>query len=253
MVKSFICVCVIVIGFIVLYTYRYHIKYYIKSGIGKLKFSKNIQKKINSKIVKRRLKDDEIKWYLNFIDEKLKEYGYKRKKEFKLDSYLKTRLEIAKTDEKVLKSVLDEILKYMDMGLDTRIITLVVNNRTYKSRNGIAGSYTENRRKIVVNIDEESSIDNVISILIHECTHHFLLTKNIKLEDTQKNEYLTDLTTVYLGFGKYMYKGYKDRGILKYTQEKAYQTIVYIHNDKVGYVGYDDIKYAQKYINKFLK
>ena len=253
MVKLFIFVCVVVIGFIILSTYRYHIKYYIKSGIGKLKFSKDIKNNINSKIVKRKLKDDEIKWYLNFVNEKLKEYGYKRKKEFKLDSYLKTRLEIAKTDEKVLKNLLDEILKYMNMGLDTRIIKLVVNKRSYKSRDGIAGCYTENQRTIVVNIDEESSVDNILSILIHECTHHFLLTKNIKLEDTQKNEYLTDLTAVYLGFGKYMYKGYKDRGILKYTQEKEYQTIVYIQNDKVGYAGYDDIKYAEKYIDKFLK
>ena len=253
MIKLFFIVCIIVIFFIIVFSYRYHIAYYIKSGIGKIKFSKDIKNIINSKIVKRKLKDDEIKWYLDYIDENLKKIGYKRKKEFKLDPYLRSRLEISKMDDKVIKDVLDEILKYMDMGLDTRIVNLIINKRTYRSRDGVAGTYTENKRVIEVNIDEESSIDNVIAVLIHECTHHFLLTKNIRLDNIQKNEYLTDLTTVYLGFGKYMYKGYKDRGILKYTQEKEYETKVYIRNDKVGYTGYGDIKYAMAYVNRVLK
>ena len=210
----FVIICAITIFFIILHEYRHIIFYYLKKPIRKWKVSKNTNDFYDATIITRNLKDNEIRWYIDYVDRNLKLLGYKRNGEFALNPYLKSRLKISKVDEKFLKDVMDDIFHHMGMGLDTRMITLEVNRISDESKHA-AGLYYRGSKKISININEGYSVDNVIAVLIHECTHHFLFSKNIRLEDVDQNEYLTDLTTVYLGFGKYMYRGYKDRSILK--------------------------------------
>ncbi len=62
---------------------------------------------------------------------------------------------------------------------------------------------------IQISINEHYSKDNVFAIICHECMHHFLLNKQIKLGDEKENEILTDTATVFMGFGDNMIKGYK--------------------------------------------
>ena len=84
-----------------------------------------------------------------------------------------------------------------------------------------AGAYIENidnrdLREITVNIQNDMTMDTVISILAHECTHYLLISNNIKLKETIQNECLTDVTAVILGFGKYMVEGYKISNKVRY-------------------------------------
>lgn len=46
----------------------------------------------------------------------------------------------------------------------------------------------------------------IMGILIHECMHFYLRARNIKFNDPEDNEILTDVTTIYMGFGRYTAK-----------------------------------------------
>ena len=86
------------------------------------------------------------------------------------------------------------------------------------------------------------TLDTIISILAHECTHHLLLSNNIRIKNTIQNECLTDVTAIVLGFGKYMAKGYKISNKIIYDEINHRS----IKKDRVGYLSYKDINYALK-------
>lgn len=50
---------------------------------------------------------------------------------------------------------------------------------------------------------------NLLAILAHEYAHHYLFLKNVKKENTQDDEIMTDIAAVFLGFGKLIFEGYK--------------------------------------------
>lgn len=83
-----------------------------------------------------------------------------------------------------------------------------------------AGQYVRKGEKGEIKIRTgNNAYDNIIlSVLIHECMHHFLRTMNLGFEDTHKNEVLTDTAALYLGFSKYMNRGYIGVGYLSYRE-----------------------------------
>ena len=77
-----------------------------------------------------------------------------------------------------------------------------------------AGVFYKN--EITINQALQMRKNEVLAVLIHECMHYYLLVvKQIRLEDTLQNEYLTDITALYMGFGEYMNRGYLKVGYLK--------------------------------------
>lgn len=93
----------------------------------------------------------------------------------------------------------------------------------------------------------------MIAMLAHECTHHFLFCLNIDFPEEMDNEILTDIIAVYLGFGKYLYKGYKP---IVWESDKRYSNNGYTYNintSTLGYISYDDITYLIKKVNKLRK
>ena len=90
------------------------------------------------------------------------------------------------------------------------------------------------------------TMDTVISILAHECTHYLLLSNKIQLKDRLQNECLTDITAIVLGFGKFMVEGYKISNRVIYDAEFHRS----IKKDRVGYLSYKDVKHALKEYKK---
>ena len=66
-----------------------------------------------------------------------------------------------------------------------------------------------NRSRIKIGFMNKHSPFVMGAILAHELTHHFLFNKQIGYPDTDENERLTDLATVYLGLGKLTLNGYE--------------------------------------------
>ena len=52
-------------------------------------------------------------------------------------------------------------------------------------------------------------LKHVLAILAHEYTHHYLYQHNVKKNDTDENEILTDLAAAYLGLGHFLVDGYE--------------------------------------------
>ena len=91
------------------------------------------------------------------------------------------------------------------------------------------------------------TMDTVISILAHECTHYLLLSHNIEMKNRNQNECLTDITAIIAGFGKFMVEGYKISNKVIYDEVDHRS----INKNRVGYLSYKDIEYVLKIYKKF--
>lgn len=87
---------------------------------------------------------------------------------------------------------------------------------------------------IFIGNSEIYDIEQKIAILAHEMSHYYLLRKhNVHFEETERNELLTELSTIYCGFGLLLLKGYKP-----YKTEIGNR----IYTSQVGYISIDVIK-----------
>lgn len=75
-------------------------------------------------------------------------------------------------------------------------------------------------------------------ILAHEITHHFLNSRAISPFEKNENEMLTDLTAVYLGYGKLVINGAADEA------PESVKRPVYLSDRGVLYLGYPLLAYA---------
>ena len=229
----------LVIMIMVIFEARYYIAFFCHMIINKHKYTKEKNKLLKANIKKRLLKNEEVKYYTNLVTTELEKIGYENCKiEYKIDPNLERELRFSKLDDKPVKKLLESIMSYMK--LDKNIITFKIYRASSRTRGRIVGLYNENMRSIKIEINTYTTIDNLVSIIAHECSHHLLLSNGIKIEPRSANEILTDMTAIYLGFGEYFYRGYKMQRRLVFDGE--YRTL--IDGDKLGYIAYGDVKYA---------
>lgn len=238
-----------IIGFVIflicmIIEMRRDIFFYLKCIFDKMKFFKKLNDSIYKNNRKRILKTKEIKQYLDIADSKIQKF-YKIKKEFVIDKDLERKIKYSRFDYKYLRILLDNIFEYLELNKDD--VTLEIKFISSKYLNDCAGLYREDTKNITLYINNADTYESVVSTLIHECTHHFLLSHNIRLEKRIHNEILTDITTIYLGFGKLMYEGYKHYGKIVYINSNTRG----IDKRKCGYIYYGDVKSAMKLMNKY--
>lgn len=92
--------------------------------------------------------------------------------------------------------------------------------------------------KIRIGVHQISGPRNLGHILAHESAHHFMSVANIHAESDFENEMLTDLTAVYIGFGKLMLNG---------AQEDTMEIItkpIHLSDQGIPYLGYPLLTYA---------
>lgn len=106
-----------------------------------------------------------------------------------------------------------------------RPLELKIKNKT----DNHTGEYRQssNREVITLYLNNTYTLQGITAILAHELSHFYLYHQGIEYVNTQENEILTEVTTAYLGFGKYMYKGYRD----------------FLEYELVGYLDIDDFRY----------
>ncbi|OIO55548.1 hypothetical protein AUJ46_01100 [Candidatus Peregrinibacteria bacterium CG1_02_54_53] len=106
-----------------------------------------------------------------------------------------------------------------------------------------AGSYQAKnqwQREICIRRNKEFRIENIVAILAHESTHHYMHEHRMDAPDPAQNEILTDLVAVYLGFGSPLYYGY-------HTSRMTYYIIgFYERNVRLGYITPETVKLAAK-------
>jgi len=134
-------------------------------------------------------------------------------------------------------------LRYLGIPDDNFIVRLEVDNdSSFITNDGLAGQYINNQLHNEINIILKQSFTfiEIIAIICHECTHHYLRIRRLGCDDEEKNEALTDIAAIYLGFGHYISKGYKSR--YKKTADG------YIKS-KLGYINSKEIERIKQKIN----
>lgn len=105
--------------------------------------------------------------------------------------------------EQELQEAANKMCKHLLLKKPIKVITLA---------NVGAGKYERigNMSTIYVNKDlTKQNIKQKLAILAHEMAHYFLDVKQIKFSETNKNELLTEICTIYIGFGLILLNGYK--------------------------------------------
>ncbi len=241
-----ILITIIIIIIYVTISCRYYILYYLKCLKNRLKYRKDVNESLKTDLKTRYLSNKVIDDGIKFLDENLKKINYKYKGEFVVPDNLRREIIYSKYSEKSLKKMFTHITEHM--GITDDGVELEVRMVSSKIKRAYVGLYNEgnktSNKKISVFVNTDYSYETVLSILIHESTHYFLLTNGIKVKDRKMNEYLTDIATIYLGFGKYILEGYKQKKKLVYVSEYKRTT----SSHKVGYINYSDVKYIIKRI-----
>lgn len=75
--------------------------------------------------------------------------------------------------------------------------------------------------------------------MAHEISHLFLSVNNLNYSDTYRNEILTDVCAIYLGFGYFLLYGYEEK-----TIELLFSSL----KNKLGYISKNDVEYISKKI-----
>lgn len=243
-----ILLAIIAVIIYIIYLCRYVILAYLKYFKGELKYKKDVKKNLKVDLKTRTLPDDAIDSCIEFLKDNLDKIGYVYKGEFIIPDNIKRKLIYSKYSERAIKDLFKLITEHM--GITNQGVEIIVKNVSSRANNSYAGLYDEGdettEKKIIVLVEPDFSYETVLSILMHESTHYFLLSNEIRVDDRETNEYLTDIATIYLGFGKYMLDGYKQKKKLVYMDEINRTTSEY----KVGYINYSDVKYVIKSLKK---
>ena len=148
-------------------------------------------------------KKEQFDKLIMFLHSRIKRVG----KPYIIPSELKDEMKRDLDNEKVLTKAAKDIISHC--RLNASFLRVKVENLAPNT----AGQYSNNL--IIINHLENTSYSKTIAVLIHECMHYYLGCRGIFLHDTTSNEYLTDIATLYMGFGDYINRGYVLSGYIK--------------------------------------
>lgn len=242
--QKYIILGIIIVAIFLLITYSDYVRYFFLLLKGEIKHNKKLRKLMKGNIKKRLLKNKEIKEYAEYAKNSLAEKQYQVKDEFILRPDLERKLKYSRFDDKSVIELIKDIFEYL--GLDYSQISFNIKRTSSRTKTCIAGTYNKNEKSITIEISTYITLDQIVAILAHESSHHILNSNSIVLKKTSQNEILTDITAIYLGFGKYFSKAYKDKRRIIYEGE----FLELVDADKLGYIAYGDVNYANRYCKK---
>jgi hypothetical protein len=138
-----------------------------------------------------------------FLHSRIKRVG----KPYIIPSELKDAMKRDLDNEILLTKVAKDIISHC--RLNASFLHVKVENIAPNT----AGQYYNNT--IIINHLKNTSYTKTMAVLIHECMHYYLGCRGIYLQDSASNEYLTDIATLYMGFGDYINRGYVMAGYIK--------------------------------------
>ena len=146
-------------------------------------------------------------------------YEYK-KENYRVPEELYKRIKADKRDEEALNLLAKDIVSFCDVDCTDLIVT------NQSDLVEAAGIYSSESNEIRISLSNTRTADEVIAVLIHECMHYILRQKRLWLENTMKNEYLTDIACLFYGFDEYINKGYVLVGYLKRNEIRYIKELI---------------------------
>lgn len=211
---------------------------------GEIKHNNKIKKLKNKNKKNRLLTSNEIKKYVELSIESLRKMGHSFGTKYKLDPCLRQKLKYSRLDDKAVIELYQSICTHMN--IDKSEIEFSIRRTSSRSKTPIAGSYGYNDHVITIEISTYTTIERLVATIAHECTHHIFHSNDMEIKDIKKNEILTDASAIILGFGEYFCDAYKDKSRIIYEGE----FLELVDREKLGYIGYKDVKYVMKYCTK---
>lgn len=133
------------------------------------------------------------------------------KPDFMIDEILNQKFNANPYDEYLLNALTHDILNHCGMK-DIRVVVAVISQQNRR----VAGTYHKENGTGVITISKQPyALEyETKATLTHECMHYFLRSSGTGFQETAKNEYLTDVATIYMGFWPLMGEGYFKQGYL---------------------------------------
>lgn len=154
-----------------------------------------------------------------------------------------------------LEGLLNSILNHMKLKQNIFLVYHTKKERVYRNK---AGSYEEaslGYKAINLVLDPKYVVEDYVSIIAHECAHHFMKEHNFKEkeEGENENEKNTDTLTVLLGFGSFLKVTHAKRYFFKGSNISVDGPTDYYETVKLGYLSQDEIEYLCKRHQRILK
>ena len=133
----------------------------------------------------------------------------RKEEKYKIPAEIMSRLKKDKRDEEALYLLAKDIVSFCDV--DSTDLSIKIQQDLVEA----AGTYNSETNEINISIAHTRTLDEELAVVIHECMHYILREKRLWLESREKNEFLTDIATLYFGFDEYINRGYILVGYLK--------------------------------------
>ena len=144
---------------------------------------------------------------------------------------------------------LQEMAKLLASYIGLTNITFII--AVSKQKENVGGHIDLSRSsgtEVFIEVDAQmmETTDMAVATLCHEICHKWLQVHGLEMPDRADNEILTDITSVFLGFGKIMLNGCK---ISKEKYEvKDEGTTTTTHTKTVGYLSRDDFAFVYRMV-----
>ena len=124
------------------------------------------------------------------------------------------------------------------IGYDNLIFTI-----SFKDfiESNIAGNvFLDDKEDVLIHISRNliNYPESILATLSHEISHKYIQMNGLTLNDSDENEIFTDLTSVYLGFGKLMLNGVQvsEKYITGYTDKTLTQNVGYLNRNQLAFI-----------------
>ncbi len=145
-----------------------------------------------------------------------------------------------------LESLLKSILNHMRLKENIFLVYHGKEEKVYRNR---AGSYEQaslGYKAINLVLDPRYLLEDYVSIIAHECAHHFMREHDFQEMAGLENEKNTDTLTVLLGFGKFLRATHTKRFYFRGSNITVDGPTDYYDTLKLGYLSQEEIEYVSK-------
>lgn len=134
---------------------------------------------------------------------------------------------------------LRKVIRKIRLHLNIKKVPRIKISTNFNQKN-TAASVKEVNDEIIINIDFSKiySEEQLAAVLCHEFTHYYLRKYSIFKNDKNENEMLTEIASVYLGFGKIILKGYMPHSKTKFLPKINKKQII---ENTLGYFNIEQI------------
>lgn len=145
-----------------------------------------------------------------------------------------------------LEYVLNSILDHMKLKKNVFLVYHTKDEKIYVNKAGTYDQAYLGYKAINLVLDSKYVMEDYISIIAHECAHHFMGEYNFEIRAGLENEKNTDTLAVLLGFGKFLKVTHAKRYFYKRSNFTVDGTVDYYETVKLGYLSAEEIIYISK-------